>query len=216
MEDALRRLCTAPNLDHVRESNVTVRAMVKDDTVDWPQEAVRRGCIELFRDTNLLSHPAIAACSDRLCAYVPARVAQTLEEEGIVAWAGDPDGEVADGKVVVKWPQSAPKCAEDWHSRLVEPFEDILELGVLDIKIDVIEWWTDSRPKHVAQKALAGESCEQCGQLATTRCVGLIPWQAAPGGVPTPTTTTGKMWQGCDGALCDACGVDMGLPTRPL
>ena len=84
------------------------------------------------------------------------------------------------------------------------------------MKIDSVEWWTDVRPQVTHVQPIAGDPCDQCGAPATVRCAGITSWQQAEGCSARDAPPGGKLWEGCTGALCGACGSDLGLPTKPL
>ena len=77
-----------------KESLVKTKRWVADTEGSWPEEAVRRAVLKLLFDAGFDKLPAVVVMPDRLAAYVLAHVAQDVEEEQAVYWAGDIEGSV--------------------------------------------------------------------------------------------------------------------------
>ena len=88
---------------------------------------MRRRVIELLFTAGFERLPAVAAMPDRLAAYVLAHVAQGIEEEKLVFWKGDITGELADGSVVVNWPEFNRTPAGQMAPRILHSVQDALE-----------------------------------------------------------------------------------------
>ena len=150
----------------------------------------------------------MAAMSDRLCAWTVSRLAFVAETEGLVSWKGDLRGKLEDGEVIDRW--DAIRGADKLRvlaQAMVQPLEDVLELSVLDLKIDIVEWWGKALKEFFSVGA-PPKTCTACGAASTRQCCGIL-------GVASPVEEQ-QLWDRCPSGLCDACGSDLGLPSQPL
>ena len=125
---------------------MVVKRWAADDTVDWPEEAVRRYCLGHLEESGFYEHPAIRAMSDRLACWLTAKLCQDAEEQGVVAWEGDAADTVAEGSVRDQWPHewADPRVL----AGLAAPSLRALQVTVLDLEIDLVEWWSDARAQY--------------------------------------------------------------------
>ena len=98
MEDDVRRMRRGPDIGFVQENLGSGVRRVKDDLVDWKEEAAVRKALELLDAHGFMVHPDVVQMADRLCSYVTGRVIQELEDHYLSAPDDDLKCELLAGK----------------------------------------------------------------------------------------------------------------------
>ena len=79
MEEDLRLMRRGPGLSYAIECQLQVKRRIKDQTVDWPEEALRREAIRRLERHGSVSYLLVARMNDSFCSFVTGRALRIVE-----------------------------------------------------------------------------------------------------------------------------------------